>query len=342
MSVPGSSALPSNSIISYSTVRCCSRFPALPNGWPRGQGTNIARGGLSASVISLTMLTDTVAMPLPFHRVLNQPDRAIAKPSRGREQRHLRPRLAQPPSGRRRRLLHQSLHEFLVDVAHEAHVHGRDPAYRALGGHLGQALVRVDDVQVHIRPPVVVIIVRYRERIARGVARNLAKRGVAVGVFHVEGGLILQVHPARRHQRHFAFAHGLRRRRPWREPGPRAIPGHLGGEIPVPRPSFHQPRIPRQKTRRHPVLPPAQIHRGFLSVGGSSFGGGHLINQRRTLSQRGLACTRREGDYLAEAVVERSGNHKRECPSSSFRRMPESRADKDGNFTALLSLSYRE
>ena len=44
--------------------------------------------------------------PLPFHRVLNQPDRAIAKPSRGREQRHFRPRLAQPPRGRRRRLLH--------------------------------------------------------------------------------------------------------------------------------------------------------------------------------------------------------------------------------------------
>ena len=44
--------------------------------------------------------------PLPFHRVLNQPDRAITKPSRGREQRDLRPRLAQPPRGRRRRLLH--------------------------------------------------------------------------------------------------------------------------------------------------------------------------------------------------------------------------------------------
>ena len=204
---------------------------------------------------------------LPFHRVLNQPDRAITKPSRGRQQRHLRPRLAQPPRGSRRRLLHEALHEFLVDVAHEAHVHGRDPAYRALRRHLGQSLMREDDVQIHIRPPVVVIIVRYRERIARGVARNLAKRRVAVGVFHVEGGLRLQVHPARRHQRDSAFAHGLRRRRPGREPGPCAIPGHLGGKIPVPRPLFHQPRIPRQQTRHHPVLPPAQAHRVVSLVG---------------------------------------------------------------------------
>ena len=205
--------------------------------------------------------------PLPFHRVLNQPDRAITKPSRGRQQRHLRPRLAQPPRSRRRRFLHEALDEFLVDVAHEAHVHGRDPAYRALGGHLGQALMREDDVQVHIRPPVVVIIVRYRERIARGVARNLAKRRVAVGVFHVEGGLRLQVHPARRHQRDAALAHGLRRRRPGRERSPCAIPGHLGGEIPAPRPLFHQTRIPRQKTRHHPVLPPAQAHRVVSLVG---------------------------------------------------------------------------
>ena len=67
-------------------------------------------------------------------------------------------------------------------------------------------------------------------------------------------------HSARRHQRDGAFAHGLRRRRPGREPGPCAIPGHLGGKIPIPRPSFHQTRIPRQKTRHHPVLPHAQAH----------------------------------------------------------------------------------
>ncbi len=88
-------------------------------------------------------------------------------------------------------------------------------------------------------------------------------------------------HPARRHQRDAAFAHGLRRRRPGGESSPRAIPGHLGGKIPVPRPSFHQPRIPRQKTRHHPVLPPAQIHRGFLSVTGSRF------NYRATIARAG-------------------------------------------------------
>ncbi len=91
-------------------------------------------------------------------------------------------------------------------------------------------------------------------------------------------------HPARRHQRDAAFAHGLRRRRPGRELKPRAKPGHLGGKIPVPRPSFHQPRIPRQKTRHHPVLPPAQAHRVVLFVGGSLFESGHPMNQRRTLS----------------------------------------------------------
>ncbi len=63
ISVPGSPALSSNSIISYSTVRCCSIFSARPKGCPSGQGTNTARGGRSPAVISLTMLTDTVAMP---------------------------------------------------------------------------------------------------------------------------------------------------------------------------------------------------------------------------------------------------------------------------------------
>ena len=63
MRTPGAPALSSNSIISYSTVRCCSRFPVLPKGWPSGQGTNTARGGQSPAVISLTMLTDTVGSP---------------------------------------------------------------------------------------------------------------------------------------------------------------------------------------------------------------------------------------------------------------------------------------
>lgn len=231
--------------------------------------------------------------PLPFHRVLNQPDRAVAQPSRGRQQRHLRPRLAQPPRRGRRRLLHEPLHEFRIDVAHEAHMNRRYPANRALRRQLSEPLVREDDVQVRIRPPVVVVIVRYRQRIARGVARNLAERRVAVGVFHVEGGLRPEMHPARRHQRDSAFAHGPRERRPGRERGPRAPAGHLGGEILPPRPSFHQPRIARQQTRHHPVLPPAQAHQCFLSVVRSLFGGGHPVNQRRTLSQRSPACTRR-------------------------------------------------
>ena len=63
MSVPVSPALSSNSIISYSTARCCSIFPARPKGCPSGQGTNTARGGQSSAVISRTMLTETVAMP---------------------------------------------------------------------------------------------------------------------------------------------------------------------------------------------------------------------------------------------------------------------------------------
>ncbi len=63
ISVPGSPALSSNPIISYSTARCCSIFPARPKGCPSGQGTNTARGGRSSAVISRTMLTETVAMP---------------------------------------------------------------------------------------------------------------------------------------------------------------------------------------------------------------------------------------------------------------------------------------
>ena len=63
ISVPGSSAVSSNPIISYSTARCCSRFPALPKGCPSGQGTNTARGGQSPAVISFTMLTDAVVSP---------------------------------------------------------------------------------------------------------------------------------------------------------------------------------------------------------------------------------------------------------------------------------------
>ncbi len=62
-SVPGALAVSSNPIISYSTARCCSRFPALPKGCPSGQGTNTARGGQSPAVISFTMLTETVASP---------------------------------------------------------------------------------------------------------------------------------------------------------------------------------------------------------------------------------------------------------------------------------------
>ena len=50
--------------------------------------------------------------PLAFHRVLNQPDRAVAEPSRGCQQRDLRPRLAQPPRRRRRRLRNEPLDEF--------------------------------------------------------------------------------------------------------------------------------------------------------------------------------------------------------------------------------------
>ena len=116
-------------------------------------------------------------------------------------------------------------------------------------------------------------------------------------------------HPARRHQRDFGFAHGLRRRRPGGESSPRAIPGHLGGKIPVPRPSFHQTRIPRQKTRHHPVLPPAQAHRGFLSVGGFRFNYGHYRKSgRKTLAQLIIGrALQRESDRKARGSRFRRG-----------------------------------
>ena len=68
-------------------------------------------------------------------------------------------------------------------------------------------------------------------------------------------------HPTRRHQtRRCTRARASPDASRGVNAGPARYPVHLGGEIPVPRPSFHQHRIPRQQTRHHPVLPHAQAH----------------------------------------------------------------------------------
>ena len=124
----------------------------LPEGMPQGPGHEHRPGRSERKRNFFHDAHRDGASPSRSTAFSNQPDRAIAKPSGGREQRNLRPRLAQPPRGRRRRLLHEPLHEFLVDVAHEAHMNRRHPAYPPLGGHLPDPLMGEDDVQIRIRP----------------------------------------------------------------------------------------------------------------------------------------------------------------------------------------------